>query len=105
MYFLWTLFEGVPKLYRDCYEQGVLNQDRQTLLRRIFFDNSPPLRTEAENWFLKEVRGQYVGVLYVHWWRRYRPGMLSLSPITRPANFFPVLAQACCAEYTFRGPS
>src|SRR5438876_839114 len=38
--FLWTLFEGVPKFYRDCYEQGVLNQDRQTLLRRIFFESS-----------------------------------------------------------------
>ena len=36
--FLWTLFEGVPKFYRDCYEQGVLNQDRQSLLRRIFFE-------------------------------------------------------------------
>ena len=21
--FLWTLFEGVPKFYRDCFEQGV----------------------------------------------------------------------------------
>src|SRR5437764_4661582 len=25
--FLWTLFEGVPKFYRDCYEQGVLPQE------------------------------------------------------------------------------
>jgi AAA+ ATPase superfamily predicted ATPase len=61
--FLWTLFEGVPKFYRDCYEQGVLNQDRQTLLRRIFFESSSPLRTEAENWFLKELRGHYDVVL------------------------------------------
>ncbi len=61
--FLWTLFEGVPKFYRDCYEQGVLNQDRQALLRRIFFESSSPLRTEAENWFLKELRGQYDVVL------------------------------------------
>ncbi len=61
--FLWTLFEGVPKFYRDCYEQGVLNQDRQSLLRRIFFESSSPLRTEAENWFLKELRGQYDVVL------------------------------------------
>jgi AAA+ ATPase superfamily predicted ATPase len=61
--FLWTLFEGVPKFYRDCYEQGVLNQDRPTLLRRIFFESSSPLRTEAENWFLKELRGQYDVVL------------------------------------------
>jgi AAA+ ATPase superfamily predicted ATPase len=34
--FLWNLFEGVPKFYRDCYEQGVLAADRPTLLRRIF---------------------------------------------------------------------
>jgi len=61
--FLWTLFEGVPKFYRDCYEQGVLNQDRQTSLRRIFFESSSPLRTEAENWSLKELRGQYDVVL------------------------------------------
>jgi AAA+ ATPase superfamily predicted ATPase len=61
--FLWTLFEGVPKFYRDCYEQRVLDQDRQTLVRRIFFESSSPLRTEAENWFLKEMRGQYDVVL------------------------------------------
>jgi uncharacterized protein len=61
--FLWTLFEGVPKFYRDCYEQEVLAQDRQTLLRRIFFESSSPLRTEAENWFLKELSGQYDVVL------------------------------------------
>jgi AAA+ ATPase superfamily predicted ATPase len=61
--FLWTLFEGVPKFYRDCYEQGVLGQDRQSLLRRIFFESSSPLRTEAENWFLRELRGQYDVVL------------------------------------------
>lgn len=61
--FLWTLFEGVPKFYRDCYEQGVLAGDRATLLRRIFFESSSPLRTEAENWFLKELRGRYDVVL------------------------------------------
>jgi AAA+ ATPase superfamily predicted ATPase len=61
--FLWTLFEGVPKFYRDCYEQGVLGADRTTLLRRIFFESSSPLRTEAENWFLRELRGRYDTVL------------------------------------------
>lgn len=61
--FLWTLFEGVPKFYRDCYEQGVLHGDRSALLRRIFFESSSPLRTEAENWFLKELRGRYDVVL------------------------------------------
>ncbi len=61
--FLWNLFEGVPKFYRDCYEQGVLAADRPTLLRRIFFESSSPLRTEAENWFLRELRGRYDVVL------------------------------------------
>jgi AAA+ ATPase superfamily predicted ATPase len=61
--FLWNLFEGVPKFYRDCYEQGVLAADRPDLLRRIFFESSSPLRTEAENWFLRELRGRYDVVL------------------------------------------
>lgn len=61
--FLWTLFEGVPKFYRDGYEQGVLAAERQTLLRRIFFESSSPLRAEAENWFLRELRGRYDVVL------------------------------------------
>jgi len=61
--FLWNLFEGVPKFYRDCYEQDVLSADRPTLLRRIFFESSSPLRTEADNWFLRELRGRYDVVL------------------------------------------
>ena len=61
--FLWNLFEGVPKFYRDCYEQGVLGADRTTLLRRMFFESSSPLRSEAENWFLRELRGRYDLVL------------------------------------------
>lgn len=61
--FLWNLFEGVPKFYRDCYEQGVLGADRHTLLRRIFFESSSPLRAEADNWFLRELRGRYDVVL------------------------------------------
>jgi len=61
--FLWNLFEGVPKFYRDCYEQEVLAEDRQILLRRIFFESSSPLRSEADNWFLRELRGRYDVVL------------------------------------------
>jgi hypothetical protein len=61
--FLWSLFEGVPKFYRDCFEQDVLAADRKTLLRRIFFESSSPLRSEAENWFLRELRGRYDVVL------------------------------------------
>jgi AAA+ ATPase superfamily predicted ATPase len=61
--FLWTMFEGVPKFYRDCYEQQVLAADRRVLLRRIFFESSSPLRSEADNWFLRELRGRYDTVL------------------------------------------
>lgn len=61
--FLWNLFEGVPKFYRDCYEQDVLAAERKTLLRRIFFESSSPLRSEAENWFLRELHGRYDVVL------------------------------------------
>lgn len=61
--FLWNLFEGVPKFYRDCFEQGVLRADRQSLLRQMFFSSSSPLRNEADNWFLRELRGRYDLVL------------------------------------------
>lgn len=57
--FLWSLFEGVPKFYRDAYEQGVLNASRQEMLRKLFFSSSSPLRNEADNWFLRELRGRY----------------------------------------------
>ncbi|MCC6855561.1 MAG: hypothetical protein IT189_05800 [Microbacteriaceae bacterium] len=61
--FLWNLFEGVPKFYRDAYEEGVLGADRGDLVRELFFSSSSPLRTEAENWFLRELRGRYDLVL------------------------------------------
>lgn len=61
--FLWNLFEGVPKFYRDCHEQGVLDGERALVLERAFFRSSSPLRTEADNWFLKELHGRYDGVL------------------------------------------
>lgn len=61
--FLWNLFEGVPKFYRDAYEQGVLGAERKHLLRSLFFSSSSPLRNEADNWFLRELRGRYDMVL------------------------------------------
>lgn len=61
--FLWNLFEGVPKFYRDAFEQGVLDADRKSLLRSLFFSSSSPLRNEADNWFLRELRGRYDMVL------------------------------------------
>jgi AAA+ ATPase superfamily predicted ATPase len=57
--FLWNLFEGVPKFYRDCYEQAVLSGTRAELLETMFFSSSSPLRTEADHWFLEELRGRY----------------------------------------------
>ena len=64
--FFWSLFEGVPKFYRDAYDQGVLKPDenyRRDVLRRLFFEGSSPLREEAANWFLRELRGRYDSVL------------------------------------------
>jgi len=42
---LWNLFEGVPKFYRDCFEQGVLGAARDDLLLKIFFQSSAPQRS------------------------------------------------------------
>ncbi|MBI5482177.1 MAG: ATP-binding protein [Deltaproteobacteria bacterium] len=61
--FLWNLFEGVPKFFRDCHEQEVLGAERRTVLERMFFLSSSPLRTEADNWFLRELHGRYDMVL------------------------------------------
>lgn len=61
--FLWNLFEGVPKFYRDAFEQDVLGASREELLERLFFASSSPLRNEADNWFLRELRGRYDMVL------------------------------------------
>lgn len=61
--FFWNLFEGVPKFYRDAYEQGVLASGRREALERLFFASSSPLRGEADNWFLRELRGRYDMVL------------------------------------------
>lgn len=61
--FFWNLFEGVPKFYRDAYEQGVLSGTREEVIGGMFFRSSSPLRTEADNWFLSELRGRYDVVL------------------------------------------
>jgi uncharacterized protein len=61
--FLWNIFEGVPKFYRDCFEQGVIAANRADLIETMFFRSSSPLRSEADNWFLHELRGRYDAVL------------------------------------------
>jgi uncharacterized protein len=64
---LWSFFEGVPKFYRDCYEQGLLAVPAHTcqreLLERMFLMNSSPLTEEAGIWFLREIRGRGVSIL------------------------------------------
>jgi AAA+ ATPase superfamily predicted ATPase len=64
--FLWSIFEGVPKFYRDCFDHGVLIEQpeyRHATLRRMFFEGSSPLKDEADNWFLRELRGRFDSVL------------------------------------------
>jgi AAA+ ATPase superfamily predicted ATPase len=65
--FLWSLFEGVPKFYRDAFDQGVLGPriPREDILRRLFFEGTSPLRDEASNWFLGELRGRYESILRI----------------------------------------
>ena len=63
---LWSIFEGVPKFYRDCFDHGVLKRDlnyRDLTLRAMFFEGASPLKDEAENWFLRELRGRYDSLL------------------------------------------
>lgn len=64
--FLWSIFEGVPKFYRDCFDNGALTSGenyRHDTLDRMFFEGASPLKDEAENWFLRELRGRYDSVL------------------------------------------
>ena len=65
---LWCFFEGVPKFYRDAYEQGLFSvasveNFQSELLRRMFLMSSSPLAEEADTWFLREIRGRGVSVL------------------------------------------
>lgn len=65
---LWSIFEGVPKFYRDCFDNGVLKPDaehRDKTLRAMFFEGASPLKDEAENWFLRELRGRYDSLLKI----------------------------------------
>ncbi len=63
----WTFFEGVPKYYRDAYEQGVFatapDAFPSELLLRMFLRSSSPLREEAEIWFLREMKGKNLSLL------------------------------------------
>ena len=64
---LWSFFEGVPKFYRDCHEQGLFDVApaacQAGLLERMFLMSSSPLAEEADTWFLREIRGRSVSIL------------------------------------------
>ena len=48
--FLWNLFEGVPKFYRDCYEQGVLGAGRFKDARTLYFNAIRLNKKQAYAW-------------------------------------------------------
>jgi uncharacterized protein len=64
---LWSFFEGVPKFYRDAHHFDVLrapaHEIGQTVLSKLFLDGSSPLKDEAENWFLRELKGKSVSII------------------------------------------
>ena len=67
---LWGLFEGVPKFYRDCANQGVFADPETSGLsmgmravQALFFSPSAPLAEEAGTWFMRELRGASVSIL------------------------------------------
>lgn len=57
--FLWGLFQGVPKYWRDAWAQGVLPATREETLRSLFFDPPCPLQEEGRSWLMEELRGRY----------------------------------------------
>ncbi|MDW3687500.1 DUF234 domain-containing protein [Cupriavidus sp. CV2] len=63
---LWAFFEGVPKFYRDAYDQGLFQVGagfQEALLERMFLREGGPLAEEADTSFLREVKGRPLSVL------------------------------------------
>ena len=64
---LWSFFEGVPKFYRDAYEQELFSVPAENfgaeLLTRLFLKEGSPLAEEAHTSFLREVRGKMMAIL------------------------------------------
>lgn len=68
---VWGLFEGVPKFYRDCANQGVFAPGAEAskthlgmrAVEALFFSASAPLVEEAGTWFMRELRGASVSIL------------------------------------------
>lgn len=66
---LWGLFEGVPKFYRDCANQGLFreidspNPLSSRAVEALFFSATAPLLEEAATWFARELRGGSLSIL------------------------------------------
>jgi AAA+ ATPase superfamily predicted ATPase len=64
---LWSFFEGVPKFYRDAYDQGLFSVPSedfsQALLETMFLKEGSPLSEEADTSFLREVKGKMLSIL------------------------------------------
>jgi uncharacterized protein len=61
---LWNVFEGVPKFYQDAFDRGVLHASREEFIGELFLSQNAPLASEAELWFLRELRGNYAPILH-----------------------------------------
>lgn len=64
---LWSFFEGVPKFYRDAYDQDLFsvpkNEFLSALLERMFLREGSPLAAEADTSFLREMKGKMLSIL------------------------------------------
>lgn len=64
---LWSFFEGVPKFYRDAFDQELFSVPRedfaQALMERMFLKEGSPLAEEADTSFLREVKGKMLSIL------------------------------------------
>lgn len=64
---LWSFFEGVPKFYRDAYDQDLFsapkNEFSSLLLERMFLREGSPLSEEADTSFLREMKGKMLSIL------------------------------------------
>lgn len=64
---LWSLFEGVPKYYKDAHDYGVLEMPTEgfldAALARMFLDKGSAVRVEADTWLLKELKGRNLAIV------------------------------------------
>lgn len=64
---LWSLFEGVPKYYKDAHGYGLLGLSAvgflEAVLARMFLDKGSAVRAEADTWLLKELKGRNLAIV------------------------------------------